>query len=138
MLSSAPLRELSCPRVWLALWIAAIVAAIVLSLAPVPRIDLPIDHFDKLEHAGGYALLAAFAAMLFKERRALLMAMLGLLGLGLLMELVQAMIPWRTGDPLDVLANTAGILLGAGVAATPLARSLVVVERWLKRVAGPR
>lgn len=59
------LRAFRRPRFWLGAWVAMLGATVIVCLLPMPAIAPRIDHFDKIEHAVGYALLAAYAAMLF-------------------------------------------------------------------------
>jgi len=85
-------------------------------LLPVPR---PPDYvpgdFDKLAHVGlfaGLGLLAALNARGARGRRALV-ALGGTVLFGALTEVMQGVLPYRTGDPLDLVADLAGGLLGA-------------------------
>lgn len=125
------LREFRYPRCWLGLWIAALVATVIVCLLPLPPVPLPVNHFDKLEHAVGYALLAAWAAMLFATRRGLIGSALGLLAFGIGIEGLQAMVSWRSASVGDLLANAVGTLLGAGAWFTPAAQWLQRFERRL-------
>ena len=127
---SAPrLRPLRRPRLWLSLGVLLLALTMLASLAPLPRLDLPLPgfHIDKLEHGLGYGVLAVYATMLFAPGRALAFAGLGLVGYGLLIEGLQTLVPWRYGDLHDAAANTLGVALGLLFAATPLARTL----QWL-------
>lgn len=123
---ASALRDFRRPRLWLGLWIAALVATVVVCLVPLPRSPLPVDHLDKLEHALGYAALAVGAAMLFATGSARMLVSLGLIVLGIGIEALQALLPWRSADLLDVVANSLGVLIGASSAATPMAN-------WLQR-----
>jgi VanZ family protein len=125
------LRGFRRPAWWLSAWIAMLVATVVVCLARIPDIAPQVDYFDKIEHLVGYALLAAYAAMLFATRRALGAAALGLVALGVLIELLQSMTSWRSADAGDVLANATGVVLGMLVAATPLRSGLQWVDRRL-------
>ena len=125
------LRAFRRPALWRGAWVAMLVATVIVCLVPVPLHAPDIDHFDKIEHAVGYALLAAYAAMLFATRRAMFAAALGLFALGLAIEGLQALVPWRSTDPWDLVANGAGIALGAGVGFTPLRAVLQWVDRAL-------
>jgi len=120
------LRDFRRPRLWLGLWILGLIATVIVCLLPLPQVHSPFDHLDKLEHALGYAALAASAAMLFATRRALVLVVLGLIVLGIGIEGLQTLVPWRSGDALDAVANALGALLGSTTAATPMAG-------WLQR-----
>lgn len=89
---------------------------------PRPAVSGGVAGGDKLVHLLLFATLAALAAARFGARAAVLAAVLGYAALS---ELIQGLfLPERSGDPLDLLADTVGLLLGMAVA-----------RRWL--VAGP-
>lgn len=75
-------------------------------------------HVDKLVHAGIYAILAItalFAATAWNYRWSLLLAVtvaLALVGMGIFDELTQTLVAGRTADPLDLAADTLGVILG--------------------------
>jgi VanZ family protein len=87
--------------------------------------DLPETGFvptDKLLHTlafGGLALLLARAAHWLKPpaslARKLLSAALGSSLLGLLLELCQAFVPYRSADPWDWVADTVGAALATSL-----------------------
>lgn len=125
------LKPLRWPAFWVGLWLLAI--AVVVTTCLLPGEDLPkvAEGMDKLEHAGAFAVLAAWAVQLFATRRALLRAAVWLVFLGVLIEFLQG---WftadRTPDAVDALADATGVLLGLLVALTP-ARDLLL--RWFPR-----
>jgi len=80
-----------------------------LSLAPEP--DMPTVGNDKLSHLLAYAGFATLAIGLFLSRRNYLFACLGIVAYSGLMEVVQHFIPGREMSALDLLANTAGVVL---------------------------
>src|SRR5690606_20933291 len=59
------LKPLRRPWLWLGLWGLALAAVLVGSLLPAPELPQLPHGADKLEHFGGYGLLAAFAVQLF-------------------------------------------------------------------------
>lgn len=123
---SADLRH---RRLWLALWIAGMLLGVYLSLRPVPAVAPAVPHLDKLIHAGGYAVLAAFAACLFSgPARLRALACVWLLGAAI--ELAQGLLPTgRLMEAADLLANSLGIALGAVLCRRR--NPLVCVERLL-------
>jgi VanZ family protein len=123
------MRDFRHPGLWLGIWCLALAATLLVCLIPLPRIDAPLMRLDKLHHALGHGLLAAWAAMLFADRRALLAASAGLVFFGAAIEGLQALLPWRSAEMLDVMANAVGVALGAAIAATPLSRTLLHIER---------
>ena len=126
------LKPLRHPRAWLALWWLAVV--LVFAACLVPARDLPpVPHgFDKIEHFLAFFLLAASAVQLYATRRALWFAALGLVGLGIAIELAQyAFTASRSMDPRDVLADALGVAAGFAIALTPLRDLLLRVEARL-------
>lgn len=125
--SDTLLRPLRAARLWFALWLLAIGATIAASLLPPSELP-PVYGNDKLAHLAAYALLMAMAVQIIQRRVALLAAaaFLALLGGGL--ELTQgAFTAQRQADPVDALANLAGVGLGACLAGTRAAT-------WLQRL----
>ena len=117
---SSALKPLRRPQLWLCLWWLAIVLGIAISLAPSPSVAAP-QGSDKLVHFLCYGALAVGAVQLFATRAALLRAAVGLVALGVALELAQeTLTSTRMLDPRDAAANTLGVLLGLLVARTPL------------------
>ena len=86
---------------------------------PPPMGDLP-KHGDKLEHLLAYGVLAAAAVQVWRAGRPLLLAGLGLVLMGVLLEFAQgALTATRQADPFDALANTLGVGLGLLMVFTP-------------------
>lgn len=81
-------------------------------LSLTPSSGLPgVEGSDKLHHATAYLVLALAGAWTFPRWRLQLGMALFLTGLGI--EVLQSQMGLgRQGDPLDALANTAGILTG--------------------------
>lgn len=93
---------------------------------PEPDIDGPagweIPHLDKLVHAGGYFVLAGLTYAVWISQRAntvkRLALWLALFSLhAALDELTQGLVPDRTPDPLDWLADTAGAAIALALGA---------------------
>jgi len=128
------LRAFRRPRLWLLLWGLLIAGVIVGSLLPADELPvLRFAGFDKLEHAFGYGVLSAYAVMLFARRKTQAWAAVGLVVLGIAIEIAQA--GWtssRSGDPGDVLADLLGVLAGLSIASTTWARGLQRIDAWLR------
>lgn len=82
-----------------------------------------IPHMDKLAHAGAYALLGFLIFRVFQSTRiqksAVLLVIFSALAsslYGISDEIHQHFVPSRTADIMDVLADVAGSVLGAGAA----------------------
>jgi len=130
--SSVPQR-LTCRRLWVSLGVANVLAVIVASLVPGGTLGGGFASHDKLSHAGAYLVLMVWFAGL-QPRRTWRWVALALLGMGLVLEIAQgAMHMDRMADPGDVIANAAGIGIGALVAARGLASWPYRLETWLAR-----
>lgn len=132
MTDARGVKPLRYPRAWLALWWLAV--AMVFAACLLPARDLPRTPpgFDKIEHAAAFFLLAAGAVQLYATRRALWRAALGLLALGVAIELAQhAFTATRSMDPIDVLADAIGVAAGFAIALTPLRDLLLRLEARL-------
>ena len=126
-------RELAYRRLWLVLGMTLVLAVMVSSLLPGGP-PMGFHGFDKIGHAGAYLVLMVWFAGL-QPRRAWCWVAVALLALGTVLELLQgAMQMHRTADLRDVLANAAGIGLGALAAAAGLANWPYRLETWLARI----
>jgi VanZ family protein len=128
--TTAALKPLRRPRLWLSLWGIAIAAVVVGSL--LPAMDLPPvpAGADKLEHFAGYGVLAAIAVQLFATRAALWRVGLALVVLGIALEAAQFLLTsTRMMDAWDALANGLGVMAGLATALTPWRDLLLRLER---------
>ena len=93
-------------------------AALVLCLSLMPTgYSWGSQHLDKVAHFCKYLVFAWFVVRAIQktitlERLHLLWAWMFTASYGLLMELLQALVPWRTGDVADAVANGIGAGLG--------------------------
>ncbi len=121
-----PLRY---PWFWrLAGWLM-IGAVVVGSLMPgqmLPRLVAS----DKLLHASVYFLLMIWFAGLYRRSRHAWIA-LGLIALGLALDVLQGMTTSRTFDPRDVAANIGGIVAAFVLSYRLLEGWCQRMERWL-------
>jgi VanZ family protein len=117
-----PLRY---PRVWLALGWLLVLSVAIASLVPASVLRA-ITVSDKIEHAGSYFLLMIWFAGLYRRSSHPWIA-LGLLLLGIGLEVLQLGTTTRTFDVRDMLADAAGILLG-------LVLSMWLLEGWCQRL----
>ncbi len=85
---------------------------------------------DKWAHGITFALLAIWFAGQYR-RQAYWRIVLGLLAFGLLIELCQRVVGYRTADWLDVVANCGGIGVGILAAAAGIGGWALHVEYWL-------
>ena len=83
---------------------------------PVPLGDTPA-HLDKAVHLWEYLLfswilLRALRPLHLPSSEYLWLAWIFTTSYGMLMELLQALVPWRSADWVDVMFNAAGSALG--------------------------
>jgi VanZ family protein len=110
------LREFSRPRLWLGLWCFGWLLCIVLSMITNPPIP-NVPEGDKLGHFLAYAVLAAWAMWIFRERRGQLRAALALCLLGVVIEVMQGTLTtYRSMDWHDAIADFVGVLVGGWMA----------------------
>jgi VanZ family protein len=97
------------------LWLVLVLAVILGSLLPggsAPLRALSLLHInDKAQHFLAYALLACLPAWM-ASRPSLLRTGLFLLAIGLLLEILQSLVPGRACDLSDGLSDAAGIVVG--------------------------
>ena len=82
--------------------------------------DLSVGHLDKIAHLCEYLLFAWLLVQAVRTGRApepeyRLWVWLYATSYGVLIELIQAMVPWRSAEWGDALANAAGAALGVWV-----------------------
>ena len=112
-------------KLWSLLGWALVCMVITLSLLPgsAPSSSaLTTTLFDKAGHAILYFLLTVWFAGLYNRRWHLVVA-LALVVQSAVLELIQARLPYRSFDTMDLLANTGGIAVG-------LMLSLLVLAGW--------
>lgn len=98
---------------------ALVLAVCVASLLPQED-SVPLGHFDKLAHAGAYALTAFVGVLGARTRRGWLTVAAMTLALGVLMEVLQSYVPGRSASIGDLIADVVGVMAGIWLAATSL------------------
>jgi VanZ family protein len=123
---------LSHVRAWVAASVLLVAAVVVASLDP--SVSLPsVENVDKFAHALAYAVLALWFGGLYPRARYLRVA-LALCALGLGLEILQHLMGrGRTGDPYDMAANLAGIVIGLLLGAWRTGGWAARLEAWLAR-----
>lgn len=110
------LRGLIGSRALQGLWICAVVVALLATLLPQPEQTPRFAYADKVFHCGYFLLLGMLAALSQREDIAARRAALSMVGLGVLIELIQWFLPWRSFELLDMLADSVGVAFGYAVA----------------------
>jgi VanZ family protein len=106
-----------------ALWIAAMLLVLVTALMPVPILrELP-SHTDKLVHLLCYFVLGLLAVLSQRGPGARIAAAAAMAAFGIVVELLQGLLPWRSFEWMDIVANVCGVALGGVTAAIAQRRS---------------
>ena len=130
-----PRADLQYFAVWFSLGLLLIAASIYLSLVSVSvLIPMPQQHFDKVYHLLNYAIIMGWFVQIFHGQSSycLLAAAFILLGIGT--EVLQSFHPLRHFDVLDMLANTAGVLVVWGLSRSWPVNVPLLLERVLLRL----
>jgi VanZ family protein len=124
--------RLALAPAWIAASVLLVAGILYVSLAPL-NLPPPPSHFDKVEHAFAYLCLTVWFTGLFPRSRYGRVA-LALALFGLAIEFLQESMPFgRQGDPLDFVANLAGIGAGIALATWTTGGWAPRVESWLIR-----
>ena len=88
-------------------------AILYLSLKKMPNSDINISHLDKVQHSIAYFILSISWLFAFAKKRNKITIVAACILFGILIEILQQTVTnYRTGDYLDVIANSVGVLLG--------------------------
>lgn len=124
------------PLRWVKLWLSIgwlLVALVVyLSLERTPP-NIEVHVSDKLTHLFAYAVLMLWFVQIYEPGRMRVRVALGLIALGVCLEFLQGYTGYRSFEVADMLANTAGVLLGWAAAPPRTANVLQHVERAVAR-----
>lgn len=92
-----------------------IYAAVVALTSLYPGGGTSTEHLDKIVHLLVYYIFAVFGYRMLANKRYYLYVCLGIIAYSGLIELGQSYIPGREMSAFDLLANIAGVTLGAVV-----------------------
>jgi VanZ family protein len=110
-----------CARLPFILWLLALTTVIVGSLLPgaiAARIPLAALHLtDKDAHFLMYAVLALLSLLAFDRVPTGLMWALGAVPLGVALEFAQRLVPGRSYEVADMIADALGVCAGLAIAA---------------------
>ena len=116
--------------VWSLLGWMLVFIVIAVSLLPGPAV-VYYSLIDKIGHAFSYCLLMVWFAGLYTRRWHVVIAF-ALVAQSAVLELIQARLPYRSFDTMDLLANTGGIVVGLMLSLLVLAGWCLAVEKRLK------
>jgi VanZ family protein len=106
------------------------------SLIPSPPETFTFTGGDKLIHLFAYFVMMLWFGLIYLPGRAYKNLGIGLIMMGLILELIQGVTSYRTLSYLDMLANALGVSLGWLLARTPLSCTPSQIESRLG--SGPK
>ncbi len=127
---SKSMPSLKLVKAWYFIGALMLLGVAVLSLMPSPDIGVS----DKLSHLVTYFILSGWFSLLAVNRISLGWIVIGLVGYGMLIELLQGMTVYRYPEWGDVLANGAGVVAGILLYFSPLPRLLRFVDTRLAAI----
>ena len=122
------MRNLQYVKFWFAGGIILTGVVTYLTLAP-SNLNIGISS-DKAAHFLTFTGLMVWFCGIFRLRRALFVA-IALLAFGVLIELLQGFLSYRTAELADAGADAIGVLFGWGLAAAGLDNWAATIESWL-------
>jgi len=117
-------------RLLLLLWGAEICAVIVGSLLPASVLD-GIHYDDKLVHFVNYAVLAMLPAIGLEALSIGMACAAAMVPMGVCIEFLQRLVPGRTFEIADMIANALGVV--AGVLLALLVKALLTPSQLLRK-----
>lgn len=122
--------ELRFAWFWLAGGFALMAVVLGLTLAPVGQLLAATMLSDKAAHFISFLVMMLWFCGVVRFRLTPLVA-LGLVGFGVLIELLQSQLPYRSAEVADAVYDVGGIAAGWALAAAGLRHWAGLVERWL-------
>jgi hypothetical protein len=121
--------RLRARRLWIAGGWALVAAIVYLSLAPAAIDPGGAGEGDKTLHLVGYATLMAWFASIYEARDRRRRFAAGFVAMGITLELVQPLTGLRHFELVDLVANSAGVLIGWAIAPPRLPNPFWWLER---------
>jgi len=125
-------RPLQHFMLWWGIGIALLGTVCYESLTPTPIPSPDFDGGDKLGHFLVYFTLTSWFVQLYGRSAHRYLAA-AFIALGVVLEWLQGMTGYRMFEYADMLANSGGVALAWGLAATSYAGLLLCIERYLQR-----
>jgi len=127
------MKELRFIKLWLTIGFLLVGLVCFLTLTPSPpdRGDFPES--DKIGHFVAYSAMMLWFGFIYLRGKRYIRVGLAFIVMGIVLELIQGMLDYRSFSTLDMGANACGVMIGWLLARTRLADALVYVEeKWRK------
>ena len=123
-------QELHLKWLWLAVGIGPIITISILCLMPPGDLPPPFPHFDKLVHWIFYLTISGwFGQLVIPQFRWNLFTLS--LAMGVILEIIQWLLPFRSFELWDIAANTVGNLTGIAIFTGQRFRPLRQIDRFI-------
>lgn len=127
------IRHLRFRRLWIGVGMLMVLGVVVSSMITLPIPIRSIMLQDKLLHTIAYASLMGWFSQIYRHDLTRLLLVAGLIVMGIGVEFLQALTPTRQFDPMDMVANTSGIVLSWALAYTWVGNVLPNLEKFFCR-----
>ena len=125
------MRKLRLIKLWITLGLVMVVVVIFFSICPL-LVDVTIScNADKIAHLFVYSLLMLWFGCIYNPGMVYRKLGLGLIFMGIILEVIQGTTAYRSMEYLDMLANSFGVLAGWLLSKTLLSSTLEYLERRL-------
>jgi hypothetical protein len=122
------MRKLKFIKVWLAIGFLLIGVICFLTLTPSPPDMGDFPESDKIGHLAAYSIMMLWFGFIYVHRKRYIRVGLAFIAMGIVLEMIQGMLGYRSFSCLDMGANACGVMIGWLLAKTRLADALVYVE----------
>ena len=120
-------------NLWLSIGGLLVALTVFLSLTPDPPTINATGSYT-FAHVLAYGTLMLWFLRLYPVSRGLIIAV-GLIAMGILLELLQGLTGVRSSDYMDMVANTGGVMLGWLFGKSRLSAALEALERQIMRLS---
>jgi len=122
------MKELRFIKLWLAIGFLLVGLVCFLTLIPSPPDMGDLPESDKIGHFVAYSTIMLWFGFIYLRGKRYMRVGLSFIIMGIVLELIQGMLDYRSFSYLDMGANASGVMIGWLLARTRLAEALVYVE----------
>ena len=122
------MKELRFINLWLTIGFLLVGLVCFLTLTPSPPDMGDFPESDKIGHFVAYSTIMLWFGFIYLRGKRYMRVGLAFIIMGIVLELIQGMLDYRSFSYLDMGANACGVMIGWLLARTRLADTLVYVE----------
>lgn len=131
------MRPLRFIRYWQTLGWLGVCLIVSGSLTPSPPEVMEFPGGDKVVHFSCYASIMLWFGFVYMQGRNYLRIGVGLIVMGVTLELIQGVIGYRSMEYFDMVSNALGVISGWLLARTRISTALIHLERVLQSHSKP-